>query len=166
MSFGEEEGRISQGEEGALDEGLSRNPWELEEEALVGLSLHGEVIHGGLASIPWRAHATWRRGAFTRGGTLIPCYAHLETKTWSLEMRSIAWGGYSLGVCFHGGRHSTISLSYLVWRFQIWGGCTWGGGRVISGEHFHLSDCSEVYFRARLLISVGLLWRGFQIRAF
>jgi hypothetical protein len=26
VSFGEEEGHISQGEEGALDEGLSRNP--------------------------------------------------------------------------------------------------------------------------------------------
>jgi hypothetical protein len=26
VSFGEEEGRISQGEEGTLDEGLSKNP--------------------------------------------------------------------------------------------------------------------------------------------
>ena len=49
--------------------------------------------------------------------------------------------------------------------FYIWGGCTWGGGRISSGEVFELSDCSEVCFRGRQHISIRVLWRGFLFRA-
>jgi hypothetical protein len=42
-----------------------------------------------------------------RGGAHTPCYAHLERKRGSLEMRSVALGEESLGACFHGESDST-----------------------------------------------------------
>jgi hypothetical protein len=59
----EKEGAYLEEERGALHEGLSKTLESLRKRLLLAWSLHGEVIHGGLAFILQREHFAWRRGA-------------------------------------------------------------------------------------------------------
>jgi hypothetical protein len=76
---------------------------------LVAWSLHGEVIHGGLAFI-------FSEGALflEEGHIYYPSVAHWEKRTCQIRMRSDALGEESLGACFCGERHSVYGSVYLL----------------------------------------------------
>jgi hypothetical protein len=82
---------------------------------LVAWSLHGEVIHGGLAFILQREHA-YGGGAHLEeeGRIYYPSFAHEERRTCQIRMRSDALGEESLGACFCGERLSVSGSVYLL----------------------------------------------------
>jgi hypothetical protein len=78
-------------------------------------SLHGEVIHGGLAFILQKEHFAWRRAHLEEEGRIYhPSFAHEERRTCQIRLRSDALGEESLGVSFCGERLSVLGSVYLL----------------------------------------------------
>ena len=82
---------------------------------MVAWSLHGEVIHGGLAFILQREHAYGGGAHLEEEGCIYyPSFAHEERRTCQIKMRSDALGDESLSACFYGERHSVYGSVYLL----------------------------------------------------
>ena len=82
---------------------------------MVAWSLHGEVIHGGLAFILQREHA-YGGGAHLEeeGRIYYPSVAHWERRTCQIRMRSDALGEERLRASFCGERLAVSGSVYLL----------------------------------------------------